>query len=138
MNGRFWEDESLSDGLVGARLKHELQRMMDNSLKDELQQMAGNQYEYQVNKKISLRQLDPVALLQLTHNGECYVDIPEVMFDADFPGQYFRRLMTWENKQPHFAVRIVTTQAAMTSYTLTLLASSGRKDPALLDGIYTL
>ena len=49
-------------------------------------------YDYEITKHISLRQLDPFALLQLKASNKCDFDIPEVLFDMDFPGHYKRRI----------------------------------------------
>ena len=50
-----------------------------------------NQREYELTKHVSLRQLDPLALLQLRATGTCQFTLPEEMFDLDCPGHYFRR-----------------------------------------------
>jgi hypothetical protein len=36
--------------------------------------------------------LDPLALIRLRTTGICDFEIPEVLYDMDHPGQYFRRL----------------------------------------------
>ncbi|KAF7513140.1 hypothetical protein GJ744_010536 [Endocarpon pusillum] len=55
---------------------------------------AERGYDYEITKAISLRQLNPYALLRLRETGSCQIDVPEVLFDMDFPGHYFRRLKT--------------------------------------------
>jgi hypothetical protein len=50
-----------------------------------------NQREYELTKHVSLRQVDPLALLQLRATGTCTFTMPEEMFDMDGPGHYFRR-----------------------------------------------
>jgi hypothetical protein len=50
-----------------------------------------NQREYEMTKHVSLRQVDPVALLQLRATGSCTFTMPEELFDMDGPGHYFRR-----------------------------------------------
>ena len=49
-------------------------------------------YDYEVTKHISIRQLDPLALLQLKTTGACEFNIPEVLFDMDYPGHFKRRI----------------------------------------------
>jgi hypothetical protein len=49
-------------------------------------------YDYEITKYVSLRQLDPLALLQLRSSGSCAFNLPKVLFDMDFPGQYMRRI----------------------------------------------
>ena len=50
-----------------------------------------NARELEITKHVSLLQLDPVALVRLQETGECEFTVPEVLFDLDFPGHYFRR-----------------------------------------------
>ena len=50
-----------------------------------------NQREYELTKHVSLRQVDPLALLQLRATGSCTFTLPEELFDMDGPGHYFRR-----------------------------------------------
>jgi hypothetical protein len=49
-------------------------------------------YDYEITKHISLRQLDPLALISLRETGTCDFSIPEALFDMDFPGHYLRRI----------------------------------------------
>jgi len=49
-------------------------------------------HDFEVSKSISLRQINPVALLQLKETGTCEFGLPEVLFDMDYPGHYLRRL----------------------------------------------
>lgn len=50
-----------------------------------------NQREYELTKHVSLRQVDPQAILQLRATGSCTFTLPEELFDMDGPGHYFRR-----------------------------------------------
>ncbi|MCH4564160.1 neuraminidase-like domain-containing protein [Halomonas sp. EGI 63088] len=45
-----------------------------------------------ITKVISLRALDPVAFLSFLATGKTHFDLPERIFDEDFPGQYKRRI----------------------------------------------
>jgi Tc toxin complex TcA C-terminal TcB-binding domain/ABC toxin N-terminal region/Neuraminidase-like domain/Putative peptidoglycan binding domain len=49
-------------------------------------------YDYEVSKHVSLRQVNPLALLQLKTTGTCEFALPEVLFDMDHPGHYMRRI----------------------------------------------
>lgn len=49
-------------------------------------------YDYEITKHISLRQVNPLALLELKENGICEFALPEVLFDMDHPGHYMRRI----------------------------------------------
>lgn len=80
----YWD--SLRKGLLaGEMLLHDLRRM-ENAYIDE------NQREMELTKHISLAQLDPAALLDLRTMGHCFIDLPEGIFDLDYPGHYMRRI----------------------------------------------
>ena len=49
-------------------------------------------YDFEITKHISLRQINPIALLELRQNASCEFEIPEILFDMDFPGHYMRRI----------------------------------------------
>jgi SAM-dependent methyltransferase len=49
-------------------------------------------YDYEITRHISLRQLNPNALLELRAHGKCEFELPEYLFDMDFPGHYRRRI----------------------------------------------
>ncbi|USP80417.1 hypothetical protein yc1106_07691 [Curvularia clavata] len=48
--------------------------------------------DFQISKNVSLRQVDPWALLQLQETGRAEFALPEMLFDMDFPGHYCRRI----------------------------------------------
>lgn len=52
----------------------------------------NNKRELALAKHVSLRQLNPVALLTLKATGSCTVTIPEWLYDLDCPGHYMRRI----------------------------------------------
>lgn len=43
-------------------------------------------------KRISLRLLNPRALIELCETGRCEFSLPEILFDMDYPGHYMRRI----------------------------------------------
>jgi hypothetical protein len=49
-------------------------------------------YDYEITKHISLRQINPLAVLQLRESGKCEFVLPELLFDIDYPGHYKRRI----------------------------------------------
>jgi hypothetical protein len=49
-------------------------------------------YDFEVSKHVSLRQVNPMALLRLRETGICEFALPEVLFDMDYPGHYLRRI----------------------------------------------
>ncbi|MFJ2256990.1 neuraminidase-like domain-containing protein [Streptomyces sp. NPDC087844] len=122
---RFGSWDSLRKGLVsGERLAHDLRRL-------ETAYYEQNRREYELTKHVSLALLDPVALLRLRQNGECFIDIPESAFDLDYPGHYFRRLKT-----VGLTIPCVTGPATTVACTLTLTGNRLRKDATLLAGKY--
>lgn len=48
----------------------------------------------EIEKNISLMQLNPTALLNLINDGECIFELTEKLFDDDFPGHYARTIKT--------------------------------------------
>jgi hypothetical protein len=89
----------------------------------------NNKRELELTKQVSLRQLNPVALLALRSTGACQLTVPEWCYDLDCPGHYLRRI-----KQ--FALSIPAVGGPNTSIncTVSLLGSSLRKSPELGDG----
>lgn len=51
-----------------------------------------NKRELELTKHVSVAMLNPLALHELKETGKCFVNIPEELFDLDFPGHYFRRI----------------------------------------------
>lgn len=76
------------DGLQASQQLYLALKTMDTAYQN------SRGHDYEIAKSISLRQLDPLALLTLRETGTCTFSIPEVLFDMDFPGHYFRRIKT--------------------------------------------
>jgi len=110
--------------LSGEALYLDLKRM-------ELAYHDNNKREFELTRHVSLRQLDPLALLNLKVTGKCEFTIPESLYDRDCPGHYMRRLKT-------IAVSIPAVVGPYTSIncTLTLLRSATRVSPILKDPDY--
>ncbi|MEE8550195.1 MAG: neuraminidase-like domain-containing protein [Gemmatimonadota bacterium] len=110
--------DNLHEGLLaGERLELSLHQM-EKAYQD------ANCREYELTKNISLRLAFPQAFLQLQATGRCEIELPEWMFDLDYPGHYMRRIKS---------VRL-TIPAVVGPYTgvhcrLTLLSSLTRIDP---------
>ncbi|PEJ85528.1 neuraminidase-like domain-containing protein [Bacillus toyonensis] len=49
-------------------------------------------HDYEISKQLSLYQLNPLAIIQLRETGKCEFEVPEVLFDMDYPGHYKRRI----------------------------------------------
>lgn len=103
--------------LAGEKLYLDLKRM-------EMAYLEQNRREYELTTHVSLRQLDPVALLRLRATGSCEFELPEEYFDLECPGHYFRRI-----KSVALSVPCVVGPYASVSATLTLQRSSVRITP---------
>ncbi|KAK6814880.1 hypothetical protein RU639_009682 [Aspergillus parasiticus] len=107
----YWE-QSPDGQLAGEALYLDLKRM-------EMLHMENRTHDFEITKNISIRQLDPCALLQLREQGTADFDLPEVLFDMDFPGHYCRRIVS-------VAVSIPCILGAYTSLNCTLRLLSHR------------
>ncbi|MET8989551.1 hemopexin repeat-containing protein [Nonomuraea wenchangensis] len=54
----------------------------------------GDERGLEITKRVSLRELDPVALLALKSARTCEFALTETLFDHDFPGHYRRQIKT--------------------------------------------
>lgn len=110
--------------LSGEGLYLDLKRM-------EMAYYEHNKREYEIVKHVSLRQLNPMALLRLKATGVCEVQVPEWLFDLDCPGHYFRRIKTVALSIPCIAGPYTGINCQ-----LSLQKSTIRKSPLLRDGEY--
>jgi hypothetical protein len=86
INFGYWN--SLKKGLLaGEQLAYDV-RNMEKAYRDQ------NAREYELTKHICLSQLDASALQLLKTNRECWINLPEELFDMDYPGHYMRRVRT--------------------------------------------
>ena len=116
----YWD--SLKKGLLaGERLHYDLRRM-------EAAYLDHNKREYEMTKHISLVLLNPLALISLKEIGQCIVDLPEALFDMDYPGHYMRRI-----KNVTVTIPCVTGPYTSINCTLTLLTSMIRIDNTAAD-----
>ena len=119
----YWD--SLRKGLLsGERLYHDLRRM-------DVAYLEQNRREYEITKHVSLNSFDPVALLRLKETGECFVSLPEALFDLDYPGHYLRRI-----KSVSVTIPCVSGPYAGVNCTLTQHTSSIRHANTLLADKY--
>jgi hypothetical protein len=91
----------------------------------------NNQRELELTRHVSLRQLDPLALLSLKVTGKCEVTVPEWLYDRDCPGHYMRRI-----KSAAVSLPAVVGPYTSVNCTLTLLRSTVRKSPQLKNDKY--
>ncbi len=119
----YWD--SLKKGLLsGEKLQYDLRRL-------EMAYLDQNRREFELTKNISLTLLDPLALIKLRETGRCFINLPEEIFDLDFPGHYFRRI-----KSVSLTLPCVVGPYTTISCTLRLLKNSVRINTANGDNEY--
>jgi hypothetical protein len=91
----------------------------------------NNKRELELTRHVSLRQLDPLALLTFKITGSCTVTIPEWLYDRDCPGHYMRRI-----RSVSLSVPSVAGPYTGINCTLSLLRSSVRTSPLLTNNRY--
>ncbi|WP_020527569.1 neuraminidase-like domain-containing protein [Flexithrix dorotheae] len=111
----YWD--SLKKGLLaGEKLLLDARRM-------EVSYMENNIREYEISKNISLALLDPLAILNLRLTGSCEFEVPEILFDMDYPGHFFRRI-----KSVSISIPCVTGPFTSINAKLTMLNNKYRKE----------
>ncbi|MPZ76799.1 MAG: hypothetical protein GEU77_09750 [Deltaproteobacteria bacterium] len=119
----YWDN--LVKGLhAGEGLLKDLRRM-------EVAYLDLNRREFELTKHVSLALLNPIELLRLKQGGSCEVELPEELFDLDYPGHYFRRI-----KSVSITIPAVTGPYTTLACTSRLLRSSIRRQSTLLNGQY--
>lgn len=108
-------DSSRAGFFAGERLSIQLKEL-------ETSYIQNNTRDYELSKNISLALLDPYALEELKGTGKCIINLPEALFDMDYPNHYFRRIKSVGITIPGIAGPYTTVGA-----TLTLMNSSIRK-----------
>lgn len=117
----YWD--SLRKGLMaGERLHLDIKRM-------ESAYLEKDKRELELTKRVSLRQIDPQALLQLRETGECEFEIPETVFDLDHAGHYLRR-----SRAVRVTIPAVAGPQTSIGATLTLLRDDLRTTPSFDEG----
>ncbi|WP_299518803.1 hypothetical protein [uncultured Serinicoccus sp.] len=117
----YW-DSGRKGLLAGERLSLDIHRL-------ELALLEHDRQEYELTKHVSLRRLDPRALLRLRSTGACEFEIPEWLFDLDSPGQFMRRI-----KSVAVTIPAVTGPYAGVHAKLSLTRSTIRTSSLLGDG----
>ncbi len=101
----YWD--SLRKGLMsGERLQFDLRKM-------EASYMEENKRDFELTKHVSMAQFGTNALLDLRRTGKCEVEIPEVLFDLDYPGHYMRRIKSVSISIPCIAGPYTTISCAL-------------------------
>jgi Tc toxin complex TcA C-terminal TcB-binding domain/Salmonella virulence plasmid 65kDa B protein len=119
----YW-DSGHQGLLSGEALYLDIKRM-------EMAYHDNNKRELELTRHVSLRQLDPIALLTLRITGSCTTTVPEWLFDRDCPGHYMRRI-----KSVSLSIPSVVGSFTSVNCTLSLQSSTLRVSPLLDGGVY--
>ena len=119
----YW-DSGHKGLLSGEALQFDLKRL-------EMAYHDVNKRELEMTRHVSLRQLDPIALIRFGVTGTCTVTIPEWLYDRDCPGHYMRRI-----KSVAISIPSVVGPYASVNCTISLQSSSVRTSPLLANGVY--
>ena len=117
----YW-DTGRKGLLSGESMYLDLKRM-------EMAYHDNNRRELELTRHVSLRQLDPRALLLLRTTGSCTVSVPEWLYDRDCPGHYMRRI-----KSVALSIPCVVGPYASVNCALTLQKSTVRVSPLVTSG----
>ncbi|KAG9054670.1 putative Insecticidal toxin complex protein TccB2 [Serendipita sp. 407] len=117
----YWD--SLKSGLLAA------ESLLQDIKKMEAAYMDRNKREFELSKNISLAELDPFALISLRATGQCLVQIPEEIYDMEYPGHYLRRI-----KNVSVSIPCVVGPQVSVSASLSLTSNRYRKNTSLLSG----
>lgn len=114
----YWDN--LKKGLLaGEKLQFDLRRL-------EMAYLEQNKREFEISKHISLRQIDPLAMIALRNSGTCHFALSENLYDLDFPGHYRRRI-----KSVSISIPCITGPYTGLNATLRLAKNGYRMNPDL-------
>jgi hypothetical protein len=120
----YW-DTSHQGLLSGEALALDLKRM-------EMAYYDNNKREIELTRHISLRQLDPLALLALKITGSCTFSVPEWVYNLTYPSLYMLRI-----KSVALSLPSVVGPYTNLACTLTQQKSTIRVLPTLANGKYS-
>lgn len=109
----YWD--SLRKGLMSGERLYLALKQLERAYHDQ------NKRDYEITKNISLMLNDPLALITLKETGTCTIELPEALFDADYPGHYMRRI-----KAVSLTIPCVVGPYTSINCTLTLLSNKTR------------
>jgi hypothetical protein len=109
----YWD--SLRKGLMSGERLYLALKQLERAYHDQ------NKRDYEITKNISLMLNDPLALITLKETGTCTLELPETLFDADYPGHYMRRI-----KSVSITIPCVVGPYTSINCTLTLLSNKTR------------
>lgn len=118
IGGDYWQ-EGRAGLLAVERLYHDLKRM-------DVAYLEENRRELELTKHVSLRDRFPEAFFDLVETGACEIELSETLFDADYPGQYMRRL-----KSVSLSIPCVAGPYTNVNCTLSLQNNRTRRNPTV-------
>jgi hypothetical protein len=83
---RFGHWDSLRKGLLAGEQLHFDLRRMEKGYLDQ------NRRDHEITRQVSLKDEFTEAFTALQTSGQCNFDLPEALFDRDYPGHYRRRI----------------------------------------------
>ncbi|KAH8745247.1 hypothetical protein BGZ57DRAFT_975557 [Hyaloscypha finlandica] len=113
--------DTLKKGLLAAESLQSSIHLLQTSYLD------NHNREFEITKHVSLRMIDPRALISFKTTGKCVFQVPEAWFDLDYPGHYMRR-----HKTVSLTIPCVIGPYTSISCKLTQVANRYRRDPGLL------
>ena len=116
----YWEPSH--DGLLSGEALFMSLKTMETAYQDE------RGHDFEVTKYVSLRQTNPLALLQFRETGACEFAIPEILYDMDFPGHYLRKI-----KSVSLTIPCIVGPYTTVNCTLRLVAHKYRSNPMTKD-----
>lgn len=122
---QFGAWDSLRKGLLTGEKLHLQLKQLERAYQDQ------HRREFELTRAVSLLQHDPLALIRLKETGRCEVELPELLFDMDYPGHYMRRI-----KAVSLTIPAVVGPYTPVNATLTMLANETRISSALPGGRY--
>ena len=106
LNFSYWDN--LHKGLLaGEGLMLALNQM-------EKSYTIGSTRSLEIRKTISLKSINPLAFLQFVQTGDCVFELPEALFDRDYPGHYKRKIKTLNVSIPAIVGPYSNIQATLT------------------------
>lgn len=113
------------------------QNLLLSVKKLELDYLEQRFHDFEITKNISLRAIDPTALVMLRETGSASFHLSEMLFDFDFPGHYMRRIKSVSISIPCITGPYTSINATLTlvshTYRVNATSSSG-KEYVVVDG----
>lgn len=133
IQGNNWNSQ-YAGLMAGQQLLLQLEQMEQAYLK-------GASHKMEVAQSFSLRLINPQELLQLQQTGKCTINLPKVLFDLIYPGQYNRRLrsvtvtipsVTGPYTNVNATLRLVQHQVHKTIHGAAVTATAGGLDSTVV------